>query len=574
MSLLDVALACAARGWYVFPCKPKGKEPMIGGGFKSASNLPDDVRMWWNKWPDANVGIATGASGLTVLDIDHGLKGITNLRAFCAYRGIPETYTVRTGRRDGFGVQMYFQGGSLKSIPWVDSEDGTINGDVRSGSGYVMAAGSYHPSGAFYEALVEAPIASEPPYVRGLRTAAKTATDDGLITEHRNTTLTSIAGKLRNAGLSAAALEVSLLQVNADRCVPPLGEDEVKRIAANASAWTLPDEPEVLIGGKATQPETQEPVDWRTLFHTREEMDNAPPISFLIEGFLQCEGVTAIAAPVRERKSMIAINMVHALLTGEKLFGHFEVVKRPTRVLYLVPEVSLGPWTDRLRRIGLLDFVGKTLFCRTLSSPGHLSLNDESLLPALPGSVVFLDTAIRFLEGDENSSKDIRAFADGIFALLRHGAESVVMLHHSPKDTGDVMTLENAMRGSGDMGAFLASCWGTKLQDPTDPYKSASFITNLKQRDFESKDFEATCGEDCRMYIVGEPGEVRLQTRTGFKGNKDGKDDAAAALLRAHPKMSSRESAALLSENGIKRSKDWVQRRRAELLQENGGNLP
>jgi hypothetical protein len=148
------------------------------------------------------------------------------------------------------------------------------------------------------------------------------------------------------------------------------------------------------------------------------------------------------------------------------------------------------------------------------------------------------------------------------------------MLHHSPKDSGDSMTLENAMRGSGDMGAFLASCWGTKLQDPTDPYKSNSFITNLKQRDFESKDFEASCGEDCRMQIVGELGEARLAMRGGFKGNKDGKDDAAIAILKAHPKLSSRESVTLLAENGIKRSRDWVQTRRSELLQENGGKMP
>jgi RecA-family ATPase len=77
-------------------------------------------------------------------------------------------------------------------------------------------------------------------------------------------------------------------------------------------------------------------------FHSRREAGNAPPISFLIDGFLQREGVTAIAAPVRERKSLIALNIAHALLTGEKLFDHFEVTKQPKRVLYLCPEVSLG----------------------------------------------------------------------------------------------------------------------------------------------------------------------------------------------------------------------------------------
>jgi hypothetical protein len=46
----------------------------------------------------------------------------------------------------------------------------------------------------------------------------------------------------------------------------------------------------------------------------------------------------------------------------------------------------------------------------------------------------------------------------------------------------------------------------------------------------------------------------------------------ATALLNANPKMSSRDTVALLKENGIKRSKDWVNKRRFEALQANGGN--
>ncbi len=64
------------------------------------------------------------------------------------------------------------------------------------------------------------------------------------------------------------------------------------------------------------------------MFHTSAEAHNAPPVTFLIKDFLQREGVTALAAPVRERKSLIALNIAHALCTGEKLFGHFEVVRK------------------------------------------------------------------------------------------------------------------------------------------------------------------------------------------------------------------------------------------------------
>ena len=59
-------------------------------------------------------------------------------------------------------------------------------------------------------------------------------------------------------------------------------------------------------------------------------------------------------------------------------------------------------------------------------------------------------------------------------------SDAVVLIHHSPKGQGDRMTLETALRGSGDVGAFLASCWGTKLQDPDRPFESASFLSTSK----------------------------------------------------------------------------------------------
>lgn len=310
--------------------------------------------------------------------------------------------------------------------------------------------------------------------------------------------------------------------------------------------------------------------EWKKLFHTKEDVENAPPISFLIQGFLQREGVTAIAGPVRERKSLIALNMVHALVTGEKLFGHFEVVKQPKRVLYLCPEVSLGPFTDRVKKIGLLDWVGSRFFYRTMSAAGTLNLSDSIFHESLPDSVVFLDTAIRFLEGDENSSKDVRAFAEQVFSLLQKGAESVVLLHHSPKDSGDSMTLENAMRGSGDMGAFLACCWGTRLQDPSNPYKSRSFLSNLKQRDFESQDFEVECGPDCRMRIVEGVNVATLTSRRAYKSNADGMEDRAIAFLRANPKMSARDTALALKALGIKRGKTWIADKKYSIMQEGG----
>ena len=138
-----------------------------------------------------------------------------------------------------------------------------------------------------------------------------------------------------------------------------------------------------------------------------------PPVSFLIDGFLAMGSITALAAPVGQRKSLIALNVAHSLCTGEALFGRFTVHKETVRVVYLCPEMGISSFSDRLKRIGLMPFVGQTLFCRTMSAQGLLHLDE--LGDELDAAVVIIDTAVRYLKGDENSSEHMRAFAESIF---------------------------------------------------------------------------------------------------------------------------------------------------------------
>ncbi|MGC2741607.1 MAG: AAA family ATPase [Candidatus Angelobacter sp.] len=284
----------------------------------------------------------------------------------------------------------------------------------------------------------------------------------------------------------------------------------------------------------------------------------------MFRGSLALGSITALAAPVGQRKSLIALNVAHALCTGEPLFGQFVIDRKPARVVYLCPEMGISSFSDRLKKIGLMPCVGKTLFCRTMSAEGLIDL--DALAEELDGAVVIIDTAVRYLKGDENSSEHMRAFAESIFRLMRSGALSVLLLHHSAKGTKESLelTLENAMRGSGELGAFVSCCWATRLQDPTDPYQSASYITNVKQRDFESKPFEVTSGPDCRLHIVSPPGDAVLSRRQpGARSNRDGKEDEALAVIRDNPKASVRTLVAMLSDVGIKRSLAWVSGKRA-----------
>jgi hypothetical protein len=110
MSFLDIALQLVARGWHVHPLAPETEQPITAHGKNDATNREEQIRAWWAKTPQANVSISCGPSGLCVLDCDHGLTDEDSFNAWRMCNNLPVTYTVRTGRRPEFGVQMYFAG--------------------------------------------------------------------------------------------------------------------------------------------------------------------------------------------------------------------------------------------------------------------------------------------------------------------------------------------------------------------------------------------------------------------------------------------------------------------------------
>jgi hypothetical protein len=282
--------------------------------------------------------------------------------------------------------------------------------------------------------------------------------------------------------------------------------------------------------------------DWRALFHSYDDILNAPPARFVIDGFLQEEGITLIGGLAGHGKTLCMLAMVRALLEGGKLFHHFEVTAKADRVIYLIPEAGLGPFSARLRTFHLQEHAqAGRLFCRTLSAEGQLSLTDPRLLDAVKGADVFLDTAIRFMDGAEDAENS-RAFADTLFGLQRAGARTICGAHHSPKSFGkdSFMTLENVLRGSGDIGAMLATCWGLSQIDAA---SNRIFVQNVKARDFSA----------CEPFIIqGRPaidqtGYFELAEPPGFAGDlsdhkdrKPGrpempqKDEKRADALRLH----------------------------------------
>lgn len=166
---LEIALSYAAFGWRVFPvyevekfddqppicvcaeginCGRPGKHPRTPSGHDEGTTDPGTIRLWWTKWPNANIGIATGkASNLTVIDADcsDGKPGLINLTTLCSpHGGLPATRQVTTGSG---GLHLYFTYCAALTTGQNTLAEAI---DTRNDGGYVVAPGSTHISGGTY----------------------------------------------------------------------------------------------------------------------------------------------------------------------------------------------------------------------------------------------------------------------------------------------------------------------------------------------------------------------------------------------------------------------------------------
>ena len=254
-TLLDAALEYARRGWPVFPLhtpinslcscgnptcgKTAGKHPRTLHGLQDATISPSCIQQWWGKWPNANIGIRTGGpSGLVVVDVDPdkgGEKSLTVLERTCG--PLPQTVEAVTG---GGGRHLFFThpGGNIKSSAGVLAP----GLDIRADGGYIVAPPSLHLSGQTYlwgeeHALDNRAVASLPEWLLSKligprsRQGASTPENAQIPEGRRNTTLTSLAGSMRRRGMTQDEIEAALQVVNANRCIPPLDDEEVSRIA-------------------------------------------------------------------------------------------------------------------------------------------------------------------------------------------------------------------------------------------------------------------------------------------------------------------------------------------------------
>ncbi len=239
--MLRAALALAARGFYVLPCRERGKVPLTRDGFKSATTDEATIRRWWTRFPAANIGLAPGISGYCVIDIDGEEGRVTATRLGLLPIG---TLSVQTGR-SGTGLHLYF------ARPDFHVGNARLGAgiDVRCDAGYVVAPPSIHPSGHAYSWGTETKAVQLPqPVLELLRVVGKNPgsadiesppKSPGITRGRRNNTLTSVAGVLRRYGADEKAIGSTLRLINTEICSPPLPRAETDSIARSVAKYAI-----------------------------------------------------------------------------------------------------------------------------------------------------------------------------------------------------------------------------------------------------------------------------------------------------------------------------------------------
>jgi len=426
-------------GWYIFPIKPgTKKEHYLTNGFNGSSNDPKQIDDWWTRWPDANIGLDCGRSGIVVVDVDtkDGKNGGESLVEIIQGDFEPLETPVAITWSNG---RHYFYTGEFPRT--IDAFKGRNLHDIDlcGGGGYVVLAPSVvteNGKTGTYRWAHEEQGEDRPPFLPFPPIFIPTEQErkrpplrevDFLYERGRNDGLYRRGSAYRGLGSSQAAIEASLLIDNRERCRPPLEAAEVAKIAESAAKhepnetkplWASPQHLSII----ASSHESYEPMTYDQLA----EMVSAR-IDWIIEGLLRESGLLLMSAKPGAGKSDLARNLARAIATGGEWVGR---TCTPGRVLWIGLE---EPPMTLFTRLEVMNMNGLDITYRHSVPPGSQVAWLDTVIETEKPKIVIIDTLIHFFPEikDVNSYSDVTKAAQALFALRTKHGTAFCLLHHN-----------------------------------------------------------------------------------------------------------------------------------------------
>lgn len=239
--LLEAALTYSEKSELsVIPVKPDKKPYIKWEDFQKSKATSDEIKVWWNRWPSANIGIVTGSiSGIVVVDVDND-EGREAIQKY-----IPDSLITPACRTPKGGQHLYFRAPE-KTI--FNNSRAVPGCDFRGEGGYVIAPPSKSGGGKAYTwleglSLDEVEPASLPePYISFINSYAfkrdeskkeaennrqhLTTSDHNLFTlGRRDNDLFHLANCLVKGGMPVSEIQ-EYLEFIAKCCLPPFPFNE------------------------------------------------------------------------------------------------------------------------------------------------------------------------------------------------------------------------------------------------------------------------------------------------------------------------------------------------------------
>lgn len=445
------ALALAAAGIPIFPCRVNGKKPLLNShGFEDATTDVERINKWWSE-ADYNVAIEPERAGWCVIDLDgdEGKENWTKLREQHGLAG--DTYIVKT---PSGGFHFYFEG----SLPPSASKLAK-NIDTRGQKSYVLVPPSV-VDGKPYTVARDHDVAPLPPWIAPLFAVKETVVQhagpseidypsallrarkyiDGLNEPvpdgTRDNTAIKVAFFLHDLGVVGEDALTFLREWNNKVCIPPLSEDEL-----GVKIWSASRNAQNVEGAYASAPTDiafKQYLDQQAVEPGRSTALPDPialsaiagdekPVELVVAPWIQKHRLNVFRGRGGSNKSRLALQWSMMIDAGKSMVGF--TVQKATAVLYSCEDDREEVKRRRNAIAKKLDIQnsGVVYFDMTDEEDAFLFVVDDATgvhatkkwtdlcerMTAIPGhKVITLDSTydvVDFLGSTKNSDNHVRA---------------------------------------------------------------------------------------------------------------------------------------------------------------------